>query len=158
MSKSVSGGRPKSSGVWDYFKYDVNKNQTQCMIVVSTKSNNVCGKVITGRNPTNLKSHMQAFHKSTVYRIQGERDSVKEQSSRSSTCRKICITCDDAADHSLHESERTRHFTVHSDQYKTRVRALARMVVETGMPSTYASSESFRVFCQVLDRKFIVPG
>jgi hypothetical protein len=61
--KLTFGGRPKSSGVWDHFKYDIDENVSEC--IVETSADKLCGKRIVGRNPTNLKRHLQSFHKTT---------------------------------------------------------------------------------------------
>lgn len=33
MSKINLGGRPKTSGIWDYFKYNLDTNCSECIIV-----------------------------------------------------------------------------------------------------------------------------
>ena len=53
-------GRPKTSGVWEYFKFNIDTGFSQCVVRVDI---NTCGRKFSGRNPTNLKSHLASFHK-----------------------------------------------------------------------------------------------
>ena len=54
MASTVSIGRPKSSGVWSYFRYDKKSDKSEC--IVETNEPLICGKEIKGQYPTNLKN------------------------------------------------------------------------------------------------------
>jgi hypothetical protein len=57
-------GRKRECGVWAYFDFVANKNVSQCK-VRDLKTGAECKQVFKGKNPTNLKKHLQAVHKGT---------------------------------------------------------------------------------------------
>ena len=83
MAASLSGvkgllhlsGRKKESCIWDYFKYDMVSDLTTCMVDVSPRMletadtaqtgndlpSSKCGRKLSGKNPTNLKTHLRAL-------------------------------------------------------------------------------------------------
>lgn len=62
-------GRKRESDVWRYFTYDRSKNSSSCTISDAvTKS--TCVQVISGKNPTNLKKHVQACHADVFKNLQ----------------------------------------------------------------------------------------
>jgi len=52
-SSAGPGGRPKSSGVWNYFRYDKANDKSVC--TVTSSDGLTCGKEFKGQYPTNLK-------------------------------------------------------------------------------------------------------
>jgi hypothetical protein len=60
-------GRPKDSPVWDYYKYSIDLDTTTCCVQIQvaggTGSTKACGRVLKGKNPTNMKVHLSAVHK-----------------------------------------------------------------------------------------------
>ena len=54
-------GRKRESTTWKYFEFHDDTNKTVCK-VVSEKDNNVCGFPLSGKNTTNLKTHLQRYH------------------------------------------------------------------------------------------------
>jgi len=67
LSKLNLGDRPKTSGVCEYFKFNIDTGFSQCIVQVDTK---MCGRKFSGRNPTNLKSHLASFHKEEYAELQ----------------------------------------------------------------------------------------
>ena len=53
MSFKITGGRKPQSAVWNYFKYDSVINKSGC---------NLCEKKLSGKNSTNLKTHLRTSH------------------------------------------------------------------------------------------------
>jgi|SRR6218665_3229427 len=156
--KQVLGGRPKTSGVWEHFKYDIEKNVSECMIDVAGKP---CGKQIGGRNPTNLKSHMQSFHKSEFKTLKENEEAIKKGLS-SKTQHDSGSKPHDTGSRKITNFLTTganSKYGFHSEQHKARVRNLALAVAETGIPaSTLPESRRFRDFCKLMDPKFELPG
>ena len=52
------GGRPKSSGVWNYFRYDKIKDKSVCTV----RSTVVVYKEFKGQYSTNLRKHLKTCH------------------------------------------------------------------------------------------------
>jgi hypothetical protein len=63
-------GRKRESIVWDFFDYDGPKDESVFNILLATYGEDgggverKCAKVIKGKNPTNLKRHLEAAHDS----------------------------------------------------------------------------------------------
>ena len=74
------GGRPKSSGVWQYYKYSLDNNNSECTVIVA---NQACGKKIAGRNPTNLKVHLASYHKDIFTELKHKEEGLKASRIRS---------------------------------------------------------------------------
>jgi hypothetical protein len=55
-------GRKRESGIWDYFTYNKDTDKSECKVIA--KSDKVCGKLVAGKNATNLKAHVRAVHPS----------------------------------------------------------------------------------------------
>ena len=51
-------GRKHESGIWDYFTYNKDTDKSECKVIV--KNDKVCGKLVAGKNATNLKAHVRA--------------------------------------------------------------------------------------------------
>jgi len=76
VSKLNFGGHPKTSGVWEYFVYKIDTNSSQCIVDVGTKS---CGETCSGRNPTNLKTHLSSFHKEVFAALNSKESAMKSE-------------------------------------------------------------------------------
>ena len=76
-------GRPKSSGVWSYFRYEKMNNKSVC--TVKTDEGLICGKEIKGQYPTNLKKHLRNCH-IDVYNCfeKAEIERIKEKKTKDS--------------------------------------------------------------------------
>lgn len=62
MAALAGSVRQKSSGVWKYFTFDKESNKSICKIAVGLEEKE-CGKEIKGAFTTNLKKHLNSFHK-----------------------------------------------------------------------------------------------
>ena len=65
FSVNSVNGRPKDSPVWDYYRptYSIEIDATKCSIQVPVSggsgpsgSTKACGRVLKGKNPTNMKT------------------------------------------------------------------------------------------------------
>ena len=52
-------GRPTRSLVWEYYTYDRVVDKSICQV---ESPDGMCGKSVSGKNPTNLKQHLRAVH------------------------------------------------------------------------------------------------
>jgi len=73
--KHLLTGRKRDSDVWKNFEYLPDRNKSKCMVTVG--ENKICGFEVTGKNTTNLKSHLQNRHKN-VYKETVENDAEKK--------------------------------------------------------------------------------
>ena len=71
VSKGANGGRPKTSVIWDFFKYIVEKDCSECCVELMDKDANGkrkrCAVSISGRNTTNLKNHLKAKERTVCF-------------------------------------------------------------------------------------------
>ena len=72
----VTSGRRKSQ-VWQYFEFDADEKKSSC--TVKTGNQQVCGKQIPGKYPTNLKNHLQIAH-TEVYAALLEKEATERKS------------------------------------------------------------------------------
>ena len=115
-----------------------------------------CMKHMAGRNPINLKSQLQAFHKATyveLKRKEKEKRTTGRQNLRPSSAN---LPSKHSKISEFYSKPST--YPVQSEQHKKRVRAFAKMIIETGIPTTLSDSEAFRFFCASMDPKFADPG
>lgn len=56
----MAGGRKRQSPFWDYFEFNSETGKSKCIV---TLNNTLCGVEIKGKNPTNLKVHLQTNHR-----------------------------------------------------------------------------------------------
>jgi hypothetical protein len=64
LPKSVEvgrSGRHRESGVWQFYTFDNGTHKSKCT---------ACGRLIAGKNPTNLKSHLKANHKDRLTELE----------------------------------------------------------------------------------------
>ena len=138
---AAAGGRPRDSGVWEYFKYLVDSDYNECIVinVDAVSKGRVCMKHIAGRSPTNLKSHLQAFHKATYVELKRKDDEQRtalSQNPRPSSANLPSKHCN------ISEFfNKPSTYPVQSEQHLKRVRAFAKMIVETGIPTTLLNSD-----------------
>lgn len=155
MAFSQSVGRPKSSLIWDngYFNYDIEKDQCECLI---TEKDRKCGRIMRGKNPTNLKAHLLSQHKQVYAKLLDlERklaDSKKVGSTKTPTVRST-------ENMKIHDFLQAKsRWPIDSTEYKKRVDAFAKAIVDTSISTCVADNVSFKQFCTVMDPKFTVPG
>lgn len=54
-----AAGRKRRDDIWIHFRYMDVEKKTECVV---KKDGEKCGHKITGKNTTNLKRHLKAFH------------------------------------------------------------------------------------------------
>ena len=81
-------GRKRESSVWRYFTYDCSKDSSRCNIV-DAKTKSTCVQVITGKNPTNLKKHVQACYPDVFNNLQQTESTRRNLKAK----RLVCFLC-----------------------------------------------------------------
>jgi len=153
LIKTLSG-RKRECGVWIFFEYNASKNRSKCM-VAEDKTGAECGQLITGKNTTNLKKHLQVFHpaqfaeteKKDEARVAGKRPTASSEPS--SSCSQTLTEC---------LNRKIVTWDSQSPEHGRREQAMVNMFVDTGYPATSVDNPKFRQFCSAMDPKFKVPG
>lgn len=152
-------GRKRDSLLWEFFTYDAGSDKSSCM-VVDEKTKLQCGAKITGKNTSNLGTHLKRYHKDSheqylkneklkeagkagVKRTaSGQASSLKPQSQTLGEClqRRIVSWPNDSAEH------------------RRRIQSVVNVVASTGYPVKIVDEPSFRAMIATLDPKFKMPG
>jgi len=76
--------RRKLSHVWEHFRFDIDTNKSTCT-VKKLGGQEICGKLIPGKFPTNLKNHLRSTHPQEFAAIlQKEASDKKEKAAKES--------------------------------------------------------------------------
>jgi hypothetical protein len=153
MSLSSSlAGRRKESAVWELFEYIESKRSSKCLVF--DDKGKVCGFLMSGKNPSNLKKHIETRHpvsfeeisKKDSFRLSGKRKSPGDDHPSTTQTIGACF------------SRSIVTWDASSHEHKRREQALLRMFIETGCPSSMIDNKGFRTFCSTMDSKFQLPG
>lgn len=78
-------GRKRQSPIWNYFKYDEETDKSKCLVVESGCK--ICGVLLKGKNPTNLKVHLRGWHKKANVENLNQAASLGNAPEKDATCR-----------------------------------------------------------------------
>lgn len=149
----VTSGKKRKSAVWKYFIYDG----------VAGKSKwSVCNVPLSGKNPTNLKTHLSTYHKAE-YKIVEKNDyeSKKPSDSANSSTQKLkqfhFQSSNASIDIMLGKGKERKHWTEESNDYQIRLQSLVDVFVSARLLIHLIDNSEFRSFCAVLDPKLQSP-
>ena len=74
MSFKITSGRKRESTVWQHFSHDAVPDKSMCL--VSTADGKQCGRMIAGKNTTNLMNHLK-FNHASVHKAVVDAESAK---------------------------------------------------------------------------------
>ena len=120
--------------------------------------NKECGIQLSGKNPTNLSSHLKRFHKSEFVELE---IMEKERNVKSSLKRKAEAELEgdqQTIKQCFQRNSVDWHWHVDSIEHKDRVNSIVDMLIETCNPVTHVDKPSFRYMWKVGDSKFNLPG
>ena len=156
-------GRKKECLVHEYFDYNKNKGKNgKSKCLVKNSKGETCGFELSGKNTTNLKTHIIKIHPS-VYGELKKGEELKKLKNETTTKNESNSLLNN------HEPK-TRHFTLPKfigtngkwsskyEEHERRIKAVLDWIVATGCPMTYIDSKEFKLMLKTCDRKFIVPG
>ena len=153
-------GRKRDSLVWEYFAYDEATGKSTCQVIDAAKEK-ICGTSLTGKNTSNLVSHLQRFHKEE-YSAYAEGKKRKQTSRQGQGVkRKAEDQPEDRRKMQTIESciqRRVVSWAEDSTEHKERLRCLMDMIVDTNLPLSVVDRPSFRKLLKKLDGKFQQPG
>lgn len=135
----MAGGRKRQSPVWDHFEFNSETGKSKCIV---TLNNTLCGAEIKGKNPTNLKVHLQTNHREEYKSFMAKdserkttigNDKVSEGASSSQTQlqQQTLTLC----------FQKSEVWPTISNEHKKRENALVDLFVETGMSNTYTQTQ-----------------
>lgn len=150
-------GRKRQSPIWDFFEYDEKRDKSKCLVV---ETDEICGLLLKGKNPTNLKVHLRSSHKAANIEYLNKLASVssppppteREATSRPGSTGKETTIMD-----CFHRRPNSC-WLVNTQEHRKREDALVNMFIETGMSTRLCDSTAFKGFCTLLEPKFKSPG
>lgn len=155
----INSGRKKESSVWRYFTYDDVTDKSKCK-VESVKSGKQCTVQLSGKNATNLKTHLMRFHKEEFKTVETQ-DAEREASSNDSSCKRARLETQPKQTtlaSCFSRTEMKRVYAENSAEYSRCMEALLTMIIDTGCPLNFVDQPPFKQFCKCLDEKFSIPG
>jgi len=152
----IFAGRKKECEVWKYFEHIASNNTSKCL--VEDDKGKECGAVMSGKNPSNLKKHIQSHHAaafrelaaSEESRVAGKRKASGDDAAKPTKCGNQTIGQCLARKVVFWESTSQEHVRRQED--------LVSAIVDTGYPTTMVNNAKIRAFCSSLDPKFKLPG
>lgn len=158
MAVAAKVGRKRQSPIWDFFEYDEEIDKSKCL-VVETDCDKICGLLLKGKNPTNLKVHLRSSHKAANVEYQNKLAYMspppppeREATSRPGSTGKETTIMD-----CFHRRPNSC-WLVNTQEHHKREDALVNMFIDTGMSTRLCDSIAFKRFSTLLEPKFKSPG
>ena len=142
------GGRPKSSGVWSYFRYDKINDKSVCD--VKTNDGSVCGKEFKGQYPTNLKKHLKTSHSDEYKCFEAaeiEKTKEKERKGSSRLKQSTLPVC----------GLGSKSYDIYSRKHKAITFRLATFICASNVPLALVDNSEFRGLIEELDPRYSLP-
>ena len=150
----ILAGRKKETLVWDYFTYYMEQEgKAKCKVVI-VKTNSECGALLSGKNSTNMLSHLRRLHKQEYeqYVKATEARSLKKKPKKTTVCKNATQTLAD------YVQLKIVSWSTESQEYQQRLSSVMDMLIDTCYPVTVVDKPSFRHMIKTLDPKFLLPG
>jgi hypothetical protein len=151
--------------VWDHFSYDAVSDKCTCNVIAVEGTDTKCGRKISGKNSTNMKTHLKTCH-SSVYKEVEKRDgdNRRSQAVPIASVPPAATLSQTGRQTSTHQGNiatflsRPAAWPLESPEAERREAALVNLFISTGLARRVVEEPTFREFCRVLDSKFQVPG
>ena len=152
-SERGSCGRPRRSFVWDYFTYDLNRNKSVCQVEAATSLGSVCGHCLSGKFPTNLKSHLKSCHSNCYKELMAKEEGAKEEE------RKVKAKADRSrvGQPKLVDVIR-RKYDPASARSQMITRKMAMFIATSNVPNSVVENTEFRLMVEALDPRYSTPS
>ncbi len=160
---TLLAGRKKESPVWEFFKYCTETDKSVCQ-VRDPKTEEKCGTALSGKNSSNLISHLQRLHKE-AHAEYLEKHSEKDKAKTALNLKRHAADSSSAVvstrkTQTIQDCFSKRHVTWSSvsSEHLQREKSVVNMLVESGYPVTMCDLPSFREMISTMDPKFKLPG
>ncbi len=149
-------GRKRESGVWNYFLYLPDKGKSRCT-VVANGSQKECGTEISGKNPTNLKTHLSTFHRK-IFEEFKEDDNTRKVAKKRKIETEVCSSSKGIQTLREFVDKKGGKWASDSVEYQDKMRAILDWIVASGCPMFQLDLPEFKEIMRTCDPKFQVPG
>ncbi len=152
----------------DYFSYDDIKNISKCRCERKFASGaEICGFPIKGKNPTNLRTHLESFHKTEFKVVVQKEEENDEEAARIDAIRSMNSRKHFCATAAKKKQQKMDGFITagsnclypeSSVKYANKLQAVVKLFALTTLPTTLLNGDTFREFFAVMDPQFKPPG
>ncbi|XP_058626383.1 uncharacterized protein LOC131537119 [Onychostoma macrolepis] len=133
-------GRKRRNDIWKNFHYIEVEKKTECVVV---KDGEKCGHKITGKNTTNFKRHLKAFHNEIEIPEIAPVKQVPPKKMDKPT--------------SAQDFFATRWYNDNSPEQLTKEEGVVQWIGRTGLPARIVEDVEFIAMMAKMDKKFKVP-
>ena len=158
-------GCPRKSLVWDHFVFDSSSGKSLCQVPDSStedaedsSSPVLCGHVIPGKFPSNLRQHLKSRHGAVYQKLlqseekqKEEREALKHKSTHGPTPIRTQRTLGEIV-------KSQRKYEKESLKYQTITQKLAIFIASSSVPNSIVENEEFRSLILTLDPRYQVPS
>jgi hypothetical protein len=120
--------------------------------VVNVKSGKQCTVQLSGKNATNLKTHLSRFHKEEFQLVETQDAEKEEASSNVSSCKRVRLDTQPKQATLMScfsRTETNRVYAENSAEYNRCMEALLTMIIDTGCPLNFVGQRPFMHFAKV---------
>ena len=166
----VSGSRPKTSLVWDYFDFDpfLGKSGKSICQVLSSDSpmatgesdtaSDICGASFEGKYPTNLRQHLKKSHPTQFAELVAKEEKQKKEKERRETARRG-KSLKVSQQLTLAETLKSKSaYRKDSDRYQLISKKLAIFIGSSNVSNSIVDNLEFRDLLFALDGRYTMPG
>ena len=113
-----------------------------------------CGKKFSGRNPTNLKTHLSAFHKEAFAALTSKENAIKsEREAKASSNRRQSSTSSCSTSIKEFMLFKPANYAKDTKQHRTRAQGLAKLIAASGVSTLLPTTDAFKDFCKLMNPK-----
>ena len=150
-----TSGRRKSQ-VWQYFEFDADEKKSSC--TVKTDNQQICGKQIPGKFPTNLKNHLRIAHPE-VYAALLEKEEAEKKTKAEKECERKAASLKVSHQLTLAESLKSGQTYEKSSRRQTEItKKLAIFVGSSNVAYSIVENLEFRDLLATLDNRYSTPS
>ncbi|KAK0152186.1 Zinc finger BED domain-containing protein 1 [Merluccius polli] len=139
---AVVFGRKRRNDIWKNFNYIQLEKKTECVV---QKDGEKCGHKIAGKNTTNLKRHLKAFH--------SEIEIPEVAPVKQTPHKKV----DNPSVQDFFATTTRKYYSDKSREQRTKEDGIALWIGRTGLPARIVEDEDFVAMMSKMDAKFQVP-
>ena len=147
-------GRPRSSSVWNYFKYEKEKDKSVCQVKITKDEKEViCGKELSGVYSSNMKKHLKMHHKEAFQKFEkeeGERKEAESSMKRKDSTLVSQMTMKQVLKPTLLPKDSKKQLAI--------TKKLAIFVGATNAPLSVVDGPEFRDFLTEMNKQYDIPG
>ena len=147
-------GRPRRSSVWNYFKYEKERDKSVCQVKITKDEKEVtCGKELSGVYSSNMKKHLKMHHREAFQKF--EKEEGERKKAESSMKRKDSTL---VSQMTIKQVLKQNRFPKDSKKQLAITKKLAIFVGATNAPLSVVDGPEFRDFLTEMNEQYEIPG